>query len=148
MSTQTDLYQNKAYSIVVNGGETQLQPYVAPESMRQACEDAALSALMAMKYLSAGTVTDQGDTLRVDLWGNESFEADLMVGITDFLQVDLDARAEAKETVAAGGYLVIDKYSGLPSSMGLALERAHKLTGVVYQLKYSLDQTLSFVETE
>ena len=148
MSTQTDLYQNKAYSIVVNGGETQLQPYVAPDSMRQACEDAALSALMAMKYLSAGTVTDQGDTLRVDLWGNESFEADLMVGITDFLQVDLDARAEAKETVAAGGYLVIDKYSGLPSSMGLALERAHKLTGVVYQLKYSLDQTLSFVETE
>lgn len=148
VTTQEDTYQDGVYTTCINGAEPEYLTTVPPETMRQACEDAALSALMAMKYLSGGTVTDQGDTLRVDLLGNDSFQEDLMVGITDFLQVDLDAQAEAMETVVASGYLVVDKYSGLPASMGLALQRTHKLTEVTYQLNYSLDQTLSFVETE
>ena len=72
----------------------------------------------------------------------------MMENISQFLQVDLDEKATEKKTVAAGGYLVIDRETGLPTAMGLNMERQHTIDGITYTLTYSLDQTMALSDYE
>lgn len=138
---QVDTYEDGVFYSAVDG-EHILQPNVTAQTMREYCEDAILSALMAPKYLSGATVTVENGICRLEFTGNESFVADMMVGITQFLQVDLDAKAEQSQTFEAKGYLTVDLTTGLPVAMGLSLQRSHTMAEVAYDLSYKLDQTM------
>ena len=67
-----------------------------------------------------------------------------MAQLASFLQVDLDGQAQSYVTGKAGGYLVLDPQTGLPTAMGMYLERRHTLDGVSYDLSYRLDETVTF----
>ena len=58
------------------------------------------------------------------------------------------SKAEKKKTVAASAYLEIDRETGLPTAMGLLVERQHTIDTVAYRLVYRLDQTVEFTERE
>ena len=68
--------------------------------------------------------------------------------LSQFLQVDLDVEATDKKTVSAGAYLVIDRETGLPTEMGLNMERQHTINSVTYQLTYQLEQTVALSDYE
>ena len=138
---QVDTYEDGVFYSSVDGDHI-LQPNVTPQDMRQYCEDAVLSALMAPKYLSGAQRTAENGVYRLEFTGNDAFVADMMVGITQFLQVDLDGKADAVHTREAKGYLTVDMVTGLPVAMGLSLQRSHTMAEVAYDLTYQLDQTI------
>ena len=143
-TTQLDRFQNGVFTSQVNDGEPKVQDWVTAQQMRSLAEDELLSGLMAVKYLADAAITDDGSTIRLELSGNDSFCADLMTTIADFLQVNLDEAAEASETQLAGGYLVISKDTGLPVEMGIYMNKIHTINTVVYELTHTLQQNLSF----
>lgn len=146
--TQVDTYEDGLFSSVVNGGEPQVSRGITPQQMRRHCEDAILSALAAPKYLKNVTLQVSKDSYRIEIDGNRDFVTDMMENITQFLQVDLDEKATKKKTVSAGAYLVIDRETGLPTAMGLQLERSHTIDELDYRLIYRLDHTLELSDYE
>lgn len=142
--TQTECFRDGAYTVSIDGGEPVEDAGVDAEAMRRYCEDTILSGLFAMKYLKTVTVQTQEEGLRIEFAGNDGFCADLMAQLASFLQVDLDGQAQSYVTGKAGGYLVLDPQTGLPTAMGMYLERRHTLDGVSYDLSYRLDETVTF----
>lgn len=144
---QAEQFRDGIYSVSVDGGESVQNPSVTAQAMRQYCEDTMLSGLFAMKYLQDAEVETADGRIRFAFTGNEAFCKDLMAQLSEFLQVDLDEKAQSSETLKAGGYLVLDTNTGLPVAMGMELERSHGLDGVRYVLQYQLEEELTF-ETE
>jgi len=147
-STQVDAFESGVFSSAVNGGKPQTNPTVTPQQMRRYCEDAILSALVAPKYLKDASIEVSKDSYRLEIDGNYDFVTDMMANISQFLQVDLDAQATQKKTVSADGYLVIDRETGLPTAMGLNVERQHTIDTLTYRLTYRLDQTMKLSDYE
>ena len=141
-STQEYLYQNGEFTVSLNGGEPSLQPQISPQTVRQSCEDAILSALFATKYIRSATLQEEDGHYRLELFGNDTFIADMMVGITQFLNVDLESLCDSALTNEATGYVVLDSTTGLPTAMGLSLNRQHIVNTVPYQLTYRLEHTI------
>jgi hypothetical protein len=141
---QEEQFHEGMYSVSVDGGEAIPNPEIMAETMRRYCEDVMLSGLFAMKYLQEAEVATAEGRIRFTFTGNGAFCADLMKELSEFLQVDLDEKAQSSETLAAGGYLELDASTGLPVAMGMELERSHALDGVRYVLQYHLDEAFSF----
>lgn len=142
--TQQDQFRDGVFTTRVNDGPEQTQNWVTAKILRQQYEDDILSALMAVKYLKGATLSEDGLFYRLELTGNESFCRDLMAGLSDFLEVNLDAQAQSWQTLSAGGYLQISKATGLPTRLGLSFRRIHTSDGVSYELTHSLDLSLQF----
>lgn len=146
--TQCDRFDNGVFHSSVNGNEAQIQENVTAQMVEQSCEDAILSGLFAAKYLSGATMQREGNSYRLTMTGNDAYVNDLMQGIAAFLQINLDTHTQAGGTTDASGYLILDVQTGLPTAMGLSLERFHVIDTVNYALKYRLDHTLSLIDTE
>ena len=148
-TTQLDRFENGVFYSTADGKEPEIQENVTDQEVEQSCEDAVLSALFATKYLSGATLQRDGDSYRITMTGNEAYVNDLMQGIAEFLKINLDIHTqEGGITADASGYLILDAETGLPTAMGLSLERSHVINTVTYALKYSLDHTVSLMATE
>jgi hypothetical protein len=140
--TQEEAYANGILTTIIDGGKPQTSETVTRQQMREYIEDAVLSGLFASKYIADAVVLDESDHYRLEFTGNEAYLADMVANVNAFLQTDLDAGASSVETTAAGGYLLVDKATGLPTAMGLELSRVHTIAAVAYRLDYRLDQEL------
>lgn len=147
-TTQVNQFQNGVFTTSINGGTPTVQPQITSQMVRHNCEDAILSALFATKYISGASVQESPEHYRLELRGNDAFVSDFMVGITQFLKVDLDKQADSALTTEASGYVVIDRATGLPTSMGLTLNRQHTINAVPYRLNYQLEHTIALSETD
>lgn len=143
---QAEWFRDGAYTLSVDGGEPTGNSDITATAMRQYCEDTVLSGLFAMKYLKDATVQADDGTIRFTFAGNDDFCADLMLQLSGFLKVDLDAQAQSMETLTAGGYLTVDSETGLPTAMGMYFSRYHTMNSIRYKLSYSLDERLTFGE--
>lgn len=141
-TTQEHLYQDGKFTVSLNGGEPSVQPQISPQAVRQSCEDAVLSALFATKYIQSATLWEEDGYYHLELSGNETFVSDMMVGITQFLNVDLESLCDSALTNEATGYVMIDSTTGLPTAMGLFLNRQHIINTIPYQLTYRLEHTV------
>ena len=142
ISTQEHLYQNGEFTVSLNGGEPSLQPQISPQTVRQSCEDAVLSALFAAKYIQSATLQEEDGFYRLELSGNGTFVSDMMVGVTQFLNIDLESLCDSALTNEAAGYVVLNSATGLPTAMGLSLDRQHIINTVPYQLTYRLEHAI------
>lgn len=140
--TQEESYANGILTTIIDGGNPQVNETVTRQQIREYIEDGVLSGLFASKYIADAVVLDKDDHYRLEFTGNDGYLADMMANVNAFLQTDLDAGASFVQTTAAGGYLTVDKATGLPTSMGLELSRMHTIAAVAYRLDYRLDQTL------
>jgi len=145
VTTQTDRFQSGKFTTERNGEAPQENPAVTAQLMRQHCEDAILSAVLAPKYLAMAQSETAEGVQKLKFQGNAAFVTDLMTGIGQFLQVDLGAQAQSSTLEAAEGYLHLDVETGLPVAMGLKLSCRHTIDGVVYILTYDLVQTLDLL---
>lgn len=141
-NAQTAIYRDGQYSYSYNGGEPTVDSAVTAEQVRINWEDSILSALMKPDYLAGAEITDTGDFLCIQFTGNEAFAEVLCGNIYSLFGMDLDTFAESYATEFAKGYLTINKYTKLPTAMGMSLSRSHVISQVSYQLTYQLDQAL------
>lgn len=142
VNSQSIIYQDGIYSYATNGGEMTATEGIAPETVRISCEDSILSSLFEFEHIALASMTDTGDFLRIDFTGNETYIESLFDSIYALFSLDLDSYADSFTEGSAGGYLYINKYSGLPTSLGINLERSHTIAGVDYALTYQLDQAM------
>lgn len=143
---QSEQFRDGVYTVSVDGGEASENSGITATAMRQYCEDTVLSGLFAMKYLKDAVAQEEDGVLRFTFTGNDAFCTDLMLQLSEFLQVDLDGQAQSMETLTAGGYLTVDGETGLPVGIGMYFSRYHTMNSIRYKLSYSLDETLAFGE--
>lgn len=143
ITTQVYDFFQGVCSLTVNDGTPSVQPDITASGMRTSLEDSLLSALFAIRYLAGATITEQENCYRLDLTGNESYCSDLTRDLSSFLNLSLDGATSHKNT-SAGGYLCIDKLTGLPVEMGMYFSRTHIIGDIPYVLSYQLDQAIDF----
>ncbi len=143
VNTQKETFENGTYSYSLNGSIPTVLQNVTVQQMRTYCEDAVLSALLSIDYLSGADMTDNGDTYTLNLSGTEAMAKDLCDSIYTMLNMDLDSLADSHSTNRLGGYLTIDKSTGLPVEAGIFLTRTHVIGGTSYTMSYDLRETIA-----
>lgn len=143
VNTQKETFENGAYTYSLNGSKPTVLQTVTVEQMRTYCEDTVLSALLSIDYLSGAKFLDNGDTYKLQLSGTEAMAEDLCDSIYGMLNTDLDSTADSYQTTRIGGYLTIDKATGLPVEAGIFLTRIHVIGGASYTMTYELSETIS-----
>lgn len=131
----------------LNGAEPTPREGITEETMRTFCEDAVLAALVTPNHLGDARLTQTQEEWRIEFDGNDAFADNLCGSIYSIFNVDLDYYAESFTTPTAGGYLSIDRSTGLPTALGIELERVHKVGDITYPLTYQLDQTMQLSST-
>ena len=111
--------------------------------MRQHYEDAILSALLAPTFLENATAWTGASQYHLELTGNDAFARALIEEMGTLLQVELSADAVSVNPEGCGGYIAIDRNSGLPVEMGLFLDCPHTVGGIEYAFTYRLEQELT-----
>ena len=141
-NSQEILFKNGKYSYSTNGGDKNVSEDVKPEDVRISCEDAILSSLFEFGHISSATLKDTGDFLQIRFEASDEFTNSLCSSIYALFSMDLDTYADSYTTESVGGYLYINKYTGLPTSLGIDLQRTHIIAGASYVLTYQLDQQM------
>jgi len=131
----------------LNGATPAVREGIQPETMRNYCEDAVLAALFTPNHFKNARLTTTKYHLRIDFDGNEEFANNLCSSIYAVFNADLDYYAESFVTPTASGYLCINKATGLPTYLGVSLERIHTIGEVDYPLTYQLKQTMQLSST-
>lgn len=139
ITTQTYTFQGGLCHAVIDGGEPTLHPGITADGMRTSIEDTVLSPLFATRYLAGATLTEQETVYRLDLTGNEAYCDDLTRDLSAFLNLSMEGVTSYHST-QAGGYLCIDKVTGLPVAMGMYFSRTHMFGDIPYVMSYQLDQ--------
>lgn len=139
--TRLDSYQNGIYTTVADGSTK--ESAITAEAMRQYYEDAILSALLAPKFLENATSWNGASQFHLEMMGSDAFAQALIEEISTLLQVQLDADSVTVQQDGCGGYVDIDRNTGLPVSMGLYLNCIHTVGGISYTFTYSLEQELT-----
>jgi len=143
VNTQKETFENGIYSYSLNGNKPEILEYVTGQQMRTFCEDTVLSALLSIDYLSGADMTDNGNTYTLNLSGTEAMAEDLCDSIYAMLKNDLDSEAESYTTNRIGGYLTVDKATGLPVEAGIFLTRIHVIGGTSYTMTYELREAIA-----
>ena len=133
------------YAATVRGGGRIL--LYTPEEIRIRWEDQILNGFFALDYLADAHITDNGSTFTLHLAGNEAFCDAVSGSFRSVIPNDLDAIADSFETDKAGGFLTVDKASGLPVAMGMEFSRTHIIGGVSYPLSFTLTQQLKLSDS-
>lgn len=144
-TSQSNIFLDGQYSCSINGSEAYTDPTYTAESVWALCVDSILSAMMVPEHVGSAQLEDDGDFLRIHFQGNADFIQYFSGNLFALFgyETSLDLLADSCSTEAAGGYLVINQYTALPTAMGLELERTHIFDGVSYEMDYRLDQSLA-----
>ena len=139
--TRQDAFSNGIYTSVKDG--TSQQTAITAQAMRQHYEDAILSALLAPTFLENATAWTGASQYHLELTGNDAFARALIEEMGTLLQVELSADAVSVNPEGCGGYIAIDRNTGLPVEMGLFLDCTHTVGGIEYAFTYRLEQELT-----
>lgn len=142
VNSEVVTFRDGACQSSLNGAEPVLRPNITVQQMREYCEDSILAALFTPNHILDATVSDNGEFLCIRFTGNEAFMENICTSIYSLFGANLDHYAESFTTPTAGGYLCISKRTGLPTSLGVTLNRIHVIDGVSCTLNYQLDQTM------
>ncbi len=141
-SSEVVAFRDNTCTSSLNGAAPTVREGITAETMRTFCEDAVLAALFTPNHLKNATMAEKNGQLQIAFTGNTAFADNLCSRIYSIFNANLDTYAESYTTPTAGGYLCIDKATGLPTSLGIVLERIHVAGDVSYPLTYQLDQTM------
>ncbi len=141
-NSEVVIFRDNTCTSSLNGAKPTVREGITAEAMRTFCEDAVLAALFTPNHLQNATMTEKSGQLQIKFTGNTAFADNLCSSIYSIFNANLDTYAESYTTPTAGGYLCIDKATGLPTALGIVLERVHVAGDVSYPLTYQLDQTM------
>lgn len=147
-NSEVVVFRNNTCTSSLNGADPTVREGITAQTMRTFCEDEVLAALFTPNHLQNAKMTEKKGKLRIEFTGNTVF-ADYVCGnIYSVFNANLDTYAESFTTPTAGGYLHIDKASGLPVALGIELERVHVTGDISYPLTYQLDQKMQLSSPE
>lgn len=139
--TRQDSYQKGIYTTVEDGSTK--ESAISSEAMRQYYEDAILSALLAPTFLENAAFWNGASQFHLEMTGNADFAKALIEEVSKLLQVELEADKVTIQPEGCGGYVAIDRNTGLPAAMGLYLNCIHTVGDISYTFTYSLEQEVT-----
>ncbi len=143
--SQSESYRDGIYSYTEPGGEASTQELPAVQ-MRAYCQENLLAFFWLPQNLSGASVTETGDTLLIQMTGNDAFGQKCCLSACDALFGDegrLNDIAASYTTDTLEGYLAIDRCTGLPTAFGYTYSGIHVIDGQAYALTNTRDQALS-----
>lgn len=146
-NTHVITFQDQQYSYVTNGGKPIKVDKTTAEDMRISCEDTVLNALFSLDSIQAATLYEEGDFLYIELLGNDAYSNGICANAYSVLGLNLDQYSDSYQTTATGGYLAINRKTGLATALGQFVDRTHYIDGVGYRMSYQLDQSLQLPST-
>lgn len=99
---------------------------------------------MAPTYISDARLREDDRFLYLTLDGSGAFVTDLVASLEATLNMTLEGEGQQVRTAVARGTLTVDKATQLPVSMGLELVRVCTVGAEEFELRYKLQQSLSF----
>lgn len=141
-NSQTISYANGLYSYATNNSDPVTVAGITADDVRIYCEDTILTTLFSLSSISKAEITETDGFLYIEFTGSDEYSDSICSNIYSIFGLDLDNYAESYETTSAGGYLALNRWTGLPTAMGQYLQRNHTISGVPFRLTYQLDQAL------
>jgi len=138
-NTQTELFRDGKYTYSANGSTPSTASYDA-SSMYTGCKKLISTFLRHPNVFLQPSVTETDTFLRITFnCDTESWDS----YIQEMLGVNLNDYSTSVSTQIHEGYICFNKETGLPTSMGIKLERTHTIEGVAYPLVFQYDQSLT-----
>lgn len=146
--TQTESFQNGNYSISVNGGEAEAQENISAEQMLSYCQDLLVKNLILPENIAATTISDDGDTILMQITGTEELAQLLCSNICTTLFDDPELLRNLASSYKTNQLLCnfrLDKYTGLPVSGSIDYIGEHTIEGFAYTLTYKAEISYGYV---
>lgn len=147
---QEEHFQDGVYTYSADGSEPEENSGVSAIAFMTYCQSFLTANIPSLEWLTGAYAEDLGSLYYLELsFANEmgdsfnQYISELFWGDGDFLN-DL---ASAYETTAVDVYLALDKYTGLPTAVGLYYEGFHTIDGDDYLLSYQSDQSFDLAST-
>ena len=139
---QAVTYENGTYTMIIDNGDPITKTTITPGYMQSYCKD----------YL-VGTILMPSEISDISIEESENQYVYRFISTSDALAERIRQRASQDlygdavqlenlyTTDSLGGYLTIDKHSGLPVASGINYTGAHEFDGNPYKLIFKTDQT-------
>lgn len=141
---QNEHFQDMIYTVSSDGGEPQENTDVGPSAMRSYCTEFLGENLISLDYISSATVSEVGGTLFLELGCNEEcgqWLSEYACGVFYDDSNLLNDLATAYVLNDCSAYMAVDKYTGMPTAVGLLYNATHTIEGSDYVLGVQADQS-------
>lgn len=132
------------YTYSVDGGKETSSSLMTQELFESTVSDKILEIAYANAYISDIEITVIGDTILMEIAGNEDMGEALCYDTSSLLFEDgnlLNDYATDYRTETMDFYVAMDRFSLLPTAMGMEYEGVHKLDGTEYPLVRQADRS-------
>ena len=143
--SQTELYRDGAYTLTPEGEAAQTDSSVDAATMVESCQGYLSENIPALDYVTSISCEEVGNTLYLELGFTEEYGDFLCEYACSNLFDDenlLNDLATAYAMADCSGYVALDKYTGLPTAMGILYSASHTIEGTDYILNLQSDQSV------
>lgn len=142
---QSERFENGKYTFSADGSDPTANRSVKASDVTKYILDAISSDVYDCSFFNNAVCTDLGSLLLIEFTGNEQLSKSMNEYLNEYLFSDsafLDNYASAYRTETMEYYIGVDKYLGLPTSIGIHFTGWHTIDGQEYILDYQLDQSI------
>ncbi len=139
-----ELFKDGQYTMTVDDGEPQKNSAVTANVIIDYVTPMLDEWLPGLNFLTGAELTDLGGSILLEYTLDEEFSEIMNQEVTSLFFNDpdfLNDLASAYNTKTMEGYLALDKYSGLPTALGIDYQASHTIQGQSYDLTQQTDQS-------
>lgn len=145
-TTQEESFLDGVYTMTVDGSEAPTNSSVTAETVDVYRQNLSTYSMPLLESFDTFTAEDLGATWLLNYTLPESEAKAMSTSIVGSVYEDpnlLDNAASAYRTEGCGGYIGIDKVTGLPTGLGSGYMGVHTIDGAEYLLTMNYSQTTS-----
>ena len=146
----SECYRDGKYTISENGALPTADASVTADGMREYYMSMILELILELDYINGGTCTDLGNVYLAEYTCADILAQDYCSDISRRLFNDenlLTNMASAYRTTQLEYYVAMDKYTGLPTALGISFSGVHTISGVEYLLSEQAYCSLDLAST-
>lgn len=140
-----EIFKNNKYTASVNGGAAESNRSVTSELMSQYVLNALTEYIPDCSFFTNAVCTDLGSLLLIEFTGSSDLAEIILDEVCYDVFMDeelLGNYATAYRTETMDYYIAVDKYLGLPTSIGLIYEGTHTIDGYEYTTIRQVSQAI------
>lgn len=142
--SQTEVFQNGVYTVFADGGTPKENPEITASNMLDYCQGYLSENIVALNYIEDVSAEEIGNSTYLTLDFTEEYANELCNYASSVLFDDekfMANLATESSVTDCSGYLTLDKYTGLPTSVGIQYNVNHTIDGVDYPLVLQANQS-------
>lgn len=146
---QVEHFENGIYTYSEDGSTPTKNPGVSASDFQTYCANSLVANIPRLELITGATAEDLGSLYYLELSISEETADALCKSICQMFYNDenlLNDLASDYRTEELGYYLAIDKFTGLPTAVGMIYEGIHTIDGLEYPLSLQTDQSFNLCD--